>query len=191
MKKTTRKIAALSGILFGLVCLFEAPALRADRVMFSGSAGYLFPADSGYKEIYGKQVIGPEFKFGLRVVKDIYVYASFFTFNKDGRTPELEEPATSRQQFIGGGLAYFPYLSKSWKAFFGAGLGSLSYKEEAMELSVSGSKLGFLVESGIYFKEKFMFIGLNAGYCSASDTYEDVKFKIGGPRASLLLGFIF
>ncbi|MDY0231025.1 MAG: hypothetical protein RBR88_00910, partial [Candidatus Saccharicenans sp.] len=182
MKKTTRKMAAFFGILFGLVCFFGAPELRADKVMFSFSAGFLFPADSNYKEIYGQQVLGPEFKLGLRIVNDFYVYGSFFNFNKNGRTPVLEEATSSKQQFIGGGLAYFPYLNRSWKLFIGAGVGSLSYKEEAMDLTVNGSKLGFLLEGGIYFKEKFMFIGLNAGYCSASDTYEEVKFKIGGAR---------
>ncbi len=191
MKKTTWKMAALSGLLFGVVCLFEAPELRADRVMFSAGVGFLFPADSNYREIYGQQVLGPEFKLGVKIVSDFYVYGSFFNFNKKGRTQILEEATSSKQQFIGGGLAYFPYLNRNWKLFIGAGVGSLSYKEEAMDLTVSGSKLGFLLEGGIYFKERFMLIGLNAGYCSSSDTYEEVKFKIGGARTSLSLGFIF
>lgn len=171
--------------------LFFVPVLKADTVMLSFSYGYLLPADSGYKEVYGNSVQTPEFKLGFRVISDIYIYGTFFTVSKYGLTPELNEPAHSKQQFFGGGLAYFPYLTKFLKAFIGAGVAAAAYEETAMGARVSGNKVGFLVEGGLYFKEKFVVVGLNGGYCTASDTYEGVDFKIGGARASVLLGFIF
>ena len=178
-------------VIFSVVLLsFGWQRLLADRVMFSMSGGYLFPADSGYKEIYGRKIFVPEFKLGLRVFDQIYIYGNFFSFSKKGFTPELQEPAASRQQFLGGGLAYFPYLNQHWKAFLGVGVASISYREEAMEVTVSGHKLGFSVEGGIYYKEKFMFLGINGAYTSATSSYEGVSFKLGGARASILLGFM-
>lgn len=64
--------------------------------------------------------------------------------------------------------------------FIGAGVANASYKEEAMELTISGNKIGLNLEAGIYYKEKFLFSGIEAGYCQAKDNYEGVDFKIGG-----------
>lgn len=179
-------------MLLGLVFLVSLTTnLRADTGLLSVSYGYLFPADSGYKEVYGNKVMVPEFKLGFRIISNFYIYGMFSTFSRDGFTPELNEPAHSKQQFFGGGLAYFPYLNRHLKAFIGAGVAAFTYEEEAMEIKVSGNKLGFLLEGGLYLKEKFVLFGLNGSYCTASDTYEDVNFKIGGARASVLLGFIF
>jgi len=157
MKNNKRKGLLLIPSLLALLISLGTPELKAERVMLSFSYGYLFPADSGYKEVYGNKVMVPEFKLGVRVISDIYIYGMFSTVSKDGLTPELNEPAHSRQQFFGGGLAYFPYLTKHLKGFVGAGLAAISYEEEAMEITVSGNKMGFLVEAGIYFKEKFYF----------------------------------
>lgn len=177
--------------LLVLLIFCGAPRVKADTVMLSFSFGYLFPADSNYKEVYGSQVMVPEFKLGVRIISDVYIYGTFSTFSKNGTTPELNEPAHSKQQFFGGGLAYFPYLTKHLKAFIGAGVAAATYEEEALDIKVSGNKIGFLVEGGLYFKEKSVFVGVNGGYCAAGDTYEGVDFKIGGVRASAVLGFIF
>jgi hypothetical protein len=103
----------------------------------------------------------------------------------------LQEPASSKQQFFGGGLAYFPYLNKHLKAYLGAGVVAVTYKEEAMEIMVSGNKLTFSVEGGLYLKEKFLLLGINAAYCAASATYEEVNFKIGGAGPLSFLALFF
>ncbi|MCX8160779.1 MAG: hypothetical protein N3G18_07590 [Candidatus Saccharicenans sp.] len=187
---TGKNILVVSSLLIGLV-LLRVPALRADTAMLSISYGYLFPADSGYKEVYGNKAMVPELKLGFRVISDVYIYGMFSTLSQNGTTPELNEPAHSKQQFLGGGLAYFPYLTRHLKLFIGAGVAAATYKEEAMEITVSGNKVGFLVEGGLYLKEKFVLIGVSGSYCAASDTYEGVDFKIGGARASAVLGFSF
>lgn len=190
------KIKIAKGILticftLAFAFLFFASELKAETVMFSFSYGYLFPADSGYKEVYGNKIAVPEFKLGFRIIKDFYLYGTFYSFNKSGLTPELNEPATSKQQFFGGGIGYFPYLTRNLKVFVGAGMAMATYEEEAMDVKVSGNKTGLLIEGGLYLKEKFLFVGLNGSYCAASDTYEGVNFKIGGTRVSAVLGFIF
>ena len=187
------KIISAKKFLFFLLLgtLIMASSLSAETLLLTFGAGYLFPADSGYKEVYGNRVMVPEFKIGLRLYRDFYLYGNFFYASKKGMTPELQEPASSKQQFFGGGLAYFPYLNKHLKAYLGAGVVAVTYKEEAMEIMVSGNKLTFSVEGGLYLKEKFLLLGINAAYCAASATYEAVNFKIGGSRAAVLLGFVF
>jgi len=191
MRNNKRKTIFVIPPLLTLLVLFLVPPLKADTVMLSFSYGYLFPADSGYKEVYGNKVMVPEFKLGFRVIGDFYLYGMFSTFSKNGTTPELNEPAHSKQQFFGGGLAYFPYLTGHLKAFIGAGVAAATYEEEALGITVSGNKIGFLVEGGLYLKAKFILIGINGSYCAASDSYEGVDFKIGGTRASAVLGFVF
>lgn len=187
------KAKSALAVLFSLILstIFLVPALRADTVMLSFSYGYLFPADSGYKEVYGSKVMVPEFKLGFRVISDVYIYGMFSTLSKNGTTPELNEPAHSKQQFMGGGLAYFPSVARSLKIFIGAGVASATYEEEAMDIKVSGNKLGFMAEAGLYLRFKAFLFGLSGSYCAASDSYEGVDFKIGGTRASAVLGFIF
>ncbi len=190
MKNKIINRAKIFLILFSLFLVLTSN-LRADTLMLTVSGGYLFPADAGYREVYGRRVIVPEFKVGLRVLSNFYFYGNFFSFSKNGLTPELQEPARSKQQFFGGGLAYSPYLNKYFKAYLGAGVVAVTYSEEAMGITVSGNKVGFSVEGGLYLKEKFLLMGINAAYCAASSSYEEVNFKIGGGRASVLLGFIF
>lgn len=191
MKKRKQDLAKSFILFLSLLVFLSSAGLAADRAMLAVSGGYLFPADSGFKEVYGQKVLVPEFKFGIRVISDIYIFATFSTFSRNGLTPDLQEPAKARQQFLGGGLAYFPDLSRHWKVFLGAAAISVNYREEAMELEISGSKIGLAVEGGIYFREKYVFLGVNGGYCSARDSYEGAEFKMGGARASLALGFIF
>jgi len=191
MEPGGRKLNKFLSLLLGLIIILGGGRLAAETVMFSVSGGYLFPADSGYKEVYGRSFMVPEFKLGIKVIKDIYVYGNFLTFSRNGLTPELQEPASSNQSLIGGGLAYFPYLTSHWKLLVAAGLVSFTYKEKAMEIEVSGNKIGFSLEAGLYLKEKFLLFGLNAGYHSARDSYEGVDFKLGGARVSLSLGFVF
>jgi hypothetical protein len=50
------------------------------------------------------------------------------------------------------------------------GAADVSYKEEAMDTSVSGSKLGFQAGMGLMIMGKIAFAGVNLGYISASDT---------------------
>jgi len=189
-KKISRPATILALLFLGLV-IMSVSGLAAEKIMLMVSGGYIFPADAGYKNVYGETLFVPEFKLGVRIIDHLYVYGLFMTGSKDGTTPDLELPAHSRQQFYGGGLGYFPSIGRHLKVFVGAGVANASYKEEAMELTVKGNKVGLNLEAGIYYKEKFLFSGIEAGYCQAKDSYEGTDFKIGGARLSLVLGVLF
>lgn len=176
-----------------LIVLFLATgtASAGDRVLISAGLAYLLPADSGYREIYGSQIFCPEFQAGVRVFRGLYVMGGFGTVSKNGTTPELGLPAKSTQSFFTAGLAYIATISKSFGLKLEAGAAQFSYKEEAMETSVSGSKLGFEAGLGLLWLDKTLFAGVNLGYLSASDMVEDIPIKLGGAKGSVCLGVRF
>ncbi|HVP90034.1 MAG TPA: hypothetical protein VMS75_02335 [Terriglobales bacterium] len=176
-------------VLIGLLFLAAGSLPAADHAFVSAGMGYLQPADSGYKDVYGSQVFYPEFQAGARLYRGLYLVAGFGTFTKNGETPDLHLPAKSTQRFITGGLAYIATVSGRLKIKLEAGAADLRYKEEAMETSVSGSKVGFEAGMGFLVTAKVLFAGVNLGYITASDAVGDVKIKLGGARASLCLGF--
>lgn len=178
-------------ILLVILLLAAGTAFAGDRVFFSAGLAYLHPADSGYREVYGSQVLYPEFQAGVRLFRGLYVTGGFGTFSKNGSTPELELPAKSTQSFFTAGLAYIATVSGAFGLKLEAGAVQFSFKEEAMETSVSGSKLGFQAGMGLLWMGKVVFAGVNLGYLSASDTVEDVPIKLGGAKGSVCLGVRF
>jgi hypothetical protein len=112
----------------------------------------------------------------------------FATFTKNGKTPELQLPAKSTQNFFTAGLAYIAPVSGRLMVKVEAGAADVRYKEEALGLTVSGSKAGFYGGMGLLVMSKVVFAGADLGYLSASGTAGDVKIKLGGARASLYLG---
>jgi hypothetical protein len=174
--------------LLVLVFIAAGPAGASDRVLLSAGVAYLQPADSGYKDVYGSQVFYPEFQAGVRFFHGLYVMGGFGTFTKNGQTPDLHLPAKSTQSFFTAGLAYIATVSGSLKFKLEGGAADVRFKEEAMEMTVSGSKLGFHAGMGLLVMGKIAFAGVNLGYLSASGMVGDVKIKLGGARASLCLG---
>jgi hypothetical protein len=71
---------------------------------------------------------------------------------------------------------------------FEVGAAGIGYREEAMGLVVSGSRLGIRAGAGLLFLSRTLFTGLDLGYLGASATVEDVPIKLGGFRASVCVG---
>jgi hypothetical protein len=176
--------------LFSIAILLIAAgtALAGDQAIFSAGVSYLQPADSGYRDVYGGRAFYPEFQAGARLVRGLYLMAGFGFLTKKGQTPELELPAKSTQRFFTAGLAYIVEASRNLKFKVEAGVADFSYKEEAMETTVSGSKLGYQAEIGLLVFKNAIFTGVNLGYMYATDMVGDVKIKLGGARASLCIG---
>jgi hypothetical protein len=173
-----------------MILLFCAgAAFSADRLLVSAGVSYLQAADSGYREIYGQSLFYPEAWVGVRLVRGLHLMAGFGMLTKKGETPDLHLPAKSTQRFFSGGLAYIVPVSGSVRFKVEAGVADIGYKEQAMDLTVKGSKLGYQAELGLLIMGEVAFTGFNIGYLSASDTVEGVKIKLGGARASLCVGF--
>jgi len=179
-----------STVLLLILALAAGTASAADHLMISGGVSIMQPADSAYRDIYGSGVVYPEGALGIRLYRDLYLMGGVGVMTKKGTTPELGFAAKSTQTFISAGLGYLANISGGLKWKIEAGIADISYKEQAMDLSVSGSSLGWQVETGLMvMMGKTVFAGVAMGYISASDTVEDVKIKLGGFRASLSLGF--
>ncbi len=179
-----------TSIVLLLILAFTAgTTFAADHLLLSGGVGIMQPADSAYRDIYGSGVVYPEGALGIRLYRDLYLMSGVGVMSKKGTTPELGFAAKSTQTFITAGLGYLANISGGLKWKIEAGLADISYKEEAMDLSVSGSSLGWQAETGLMvMMGKTVFAGLTMGYLSASDTVEDVKIKLGGFRASVSIG---
>jgi hypothetical protein len=186
MNKKAMKLALFA--LAVIVLFIPGRLAAADHAFVSVGMGYLLPADSGYKDVYGSQVFYPDVRAGVRLVRGLYLTGGFATFTKNGETPDLHLPAKSTQNFFTAGLAYITPVSGRLMVKVEAGAADVRYKEEALGLTVSGSKVGFHAGMGLLVMGKVAFAGADLGYLSASDMVGDVKIKLGGARASLYVG---
>jgi hypothetical protein len=174
-----------------LTSLAAGTVFAGDRFLLSAGAAYLQPADSGYRDVYGGQVVYPEVKAAVRLFKGLHAMGGFSTFSENGTTPELGLPAKSTQSFFTGGLAFIATATGALQVKVEAGASLFSFKEEALETEVSGSKVGFYGSAGLILGGKGFFAGVDLGYLYASDTVEDVPIKLGGFKASACVGIRF
>jgi len=75
--KLWKKLTGLTGILvlaFLSLVGMAVSGLAAEKIMLMVSGGYIFPADAGYKNVYGDTLFVPEFKLGVRIIDHLYVY---------------------------------------------------------------------------------------------------------------------
>ena len=179
-----KRVAAV--IALGLFSAAAAPA--ADRLMLAIGVSYLQPADSGYREIYGDKAFAPEAWAALGVYKGLHAFAGYGWFTKKGTTPDLGLEAKSTQRYFWAGLGYVGRVADMVRFIFEAGAASIGYKEDALGLTVSGSRLGLRGGAGLLFLSRILFMGLDLGYLGASAAVEDVKVKLGGFKASVCVG---
>lgn len=176
-------------LIIGIIVILSGLLLGEGKIIIAASGNLLMPADANYKDIYGGSVFFPEFKLGYRMFNNGYLWASVGFFSKEGETIKLGLSADSSQTLISFGGGYTFHLSE--KAGFNAELGlvSFSYKEEALDLEVSDSAIGFVVNGILIYKlsDKF-FLQAIIGYASAADTVDDTEIKLGGFKSGIGLG---
>jgi hypothetical protein len=175
-------------ILFVLL-LLAGTSLAADRLMVTVGASYMHPDDPGYRDIYGGQAFFPEATAGLRLSGGLYLAAGFGMLTKHGQTAELGLDAKSTQTFLTAGLGLLTTVSGPARFFVEAGGADVLFREESMETTVSGSKVGYYGRMGLVFEGKTVLGGFSLGYLAASGIVEDVEIKMGGPKASVFIGF--
>lgn len=152
----------------------------------------LVPGDAGYKDVYGKSMFLPEFRAGYALSDKFFVWAGYGFLYKKGETPVLKLEAKSSQHFISLGAGYYGQLSE--KLGFEADLGLLmvSYREDAMGTSASGTAFGFRADAGLtYVITGPVFAVAEVGYLYAADKVEGETVKPGGFKAGLGLGIRF
>jgi len=183
MKKSTVLLAA---------ALMASSLAAADRVQVSLTANILFPADSAYREVYGGGPFMPELKAAYSFAGGFYAWAGYGLAFASGETPLLKEAAKSRQGFLAAGAGYRRPLAGGWSVFGELGLAGISYREETLGSTISGSALGFAVNVGVRrdLGRRF-FLLAQAGYVYGKKTFEDVAIKLGGAKAGIGAGIRF
>lgn len=180
-------------ILLIMLLIFSGLSLQAQSFFVEIQANGLFPADSNFKSSYQSTVFMPALKGGFKFTENIYVFAGFGFFNLKGETPILKIKTESKQTTLSLGLGYEGHFSDAFSYQLELGGSLLSYEEKAFEIkSLDGSKLAPYFGVGLsYGFSKNIYAALHAFYLQASDTYEDVAFKLGGFNTSLGLGLRF
>jgi len=166
----------------------SGPARAADFFLFSAGASYMKHADASYRATYGRGAVQPEFEFGVRVYRSLYVMGGYGTISRSGKIPDLGFDSHSTQSYLSAGLGFIDVIWGMLKFKLEAGLADMMYTEDALGSRFSGYKLGYQAEAGLLVTGKIVFAEINVGYIAASDTIGSVKFKLGGTRIGLLAG---
>ena len=183
-----RKILSLLFVLSVMVVGLRAGEQFSAEVFGS----LLVPGDSGYKDIYGKSMFYPAIKAGYALSERFFIWAGYGFLCRKGETPVLKLEAKSNQHFFSLGAGYRGKLSDKLGYEAALGLVMVSYKEEAMGTSASGSAFGLRADGGLscaLFGPVFAVAEL--GYIYSSDKVEGETVKPGGFKAGLGLGVKF
>ena len=178
------------------VLLLLTTASAESRLFISLGAGFMRPADSGFRQIYGNQVILPDVAAAIRLYKGLCLTAGAGKASEEGKTPELGLTTKASQGYISAGLGYMLRISYGLCVDVNAGIASMSYREEALGTTIKGNGPGYKAEAGILLLEEDgrAFIGLRLGYMSAriSDLGSPIvgpqSIKLGGPKISVCFG---
>jgi len=157
-------------------------ATDSNKKMFVELQGNsMFPSDGNFKTIYGSSALYIRGKAGYKFIKDFYLFFGCGLLHKTGKTPLLKAEATSDQKICIFGAGYEGTVSGKLGYRLEAGGSNFSYKEEALDKSVSSSKLGIMLNGSIVYDfNSTIFTALSLGYFGASDTINNVDIKLGG-----------
>jgi len=173
--------------LAGVLILLTAASAES-RIFLSLGANLISPADAAYKDIYGNHVLYPEGALSIRTIGGLCVTGSYGEFARKGLTPDLGLATKSKQGYFTAGLSYLQRVASFLCVQGGAGVASISFREEALDTVVTGSKMGFMAEAGAYLmpEAQNFFLGLKVGYLSAN--VSDVSTEIAGVQPVKLGG---
>jgi hypothetical protein len=175
-----------------LTVVMPARLMAGDRFQVSLAANALLPADPAFRATYGDVVFFPELKAAYSLPGNFCLWAGYGRVSASGETPVLKEPAESSQGYLAAGAGYRHTLSAGWSLCGELGLVGISYREEALDQTVSGSTLGLVVNAGARrdLGERF-FLLAQLGYVYGKKTIEGTAVKMGGFKAGIGAGVRF
>jgi hypothetical protein len=178
-----KKLAIVVVVLF-----LAGTAFADDNFLISVGANAIRPSDGTYRSIYGGQIFYPEVQASYRIFSHFYATAGYGAFSKSGRTPELNLEAQSSQSFLSFGLSGIFRVSSAFCVEAQAAGVRMGYKEEALDIRVTGSAPGFKVEGGVLWMKEAgeIFLGLKGGFVTG--TIKDRDVRLGGAKVCLVFG---
>jgi hypothetical protein len=172
------------------VCPGEETAGR--KLLVTASANLLRSPNAGYRQVYGQSTFMPEIKITSLLYHGISLWAGCGWISDNGFIEEINEKAKIRKTLFSVGLGYVHKLNASLQLRGELGLVNISYKEEAMAVTMKGSGLGLKIGAILdYFIGKKVFLLLAAAYSQASDDAQTGKIELGGVQLGAGFGFAF
>ena len=156
----------------------------------------MFPADSGFKDLYGDVQVSPELKVGYNLYRNFYFWLGGSFVSATGTVPVLEDEIKASQTFLSLGAGWETRRGRRLQGDLFAALLLAGFREKAMGETASKSAPGFEVGAGLrYFLKKKIFLGVAVGYAGAWTTVRteagDSDIILGGLRLGGRLGFRF
>lgn len=175
-------------LLISAVLLLGTAAAAESRFFLGAGANYIRPADENYRAVYGSQVIYPEYTVAIRLVAGLCLTGSLGRFAKNGTTPDLGLETRAVQSYLTAGLGYIQRLSRLLCLQAGAGIASMSFREDALGAFVTGRKMGLAAEGGLLIvpEDERVYMGVKVGYLAA--TVADLDPVLSGRQSARLGG---
>jgi hypothetical protein len=160
-------VFAFSGLAYG------------QRVSLEAKAMYFQPLSSEFKDVYkGGLSFGGE--IDVSIAGGLGAWAGGHVFSKTGKTTFTEEDTKLRLTPIYAGLRYRFGASRA-VPYVGAGVASISYREESPLGEVSGSAIGYAGQAGVVVKlGKKAFFDVKAMYTHGKDAPVEVEADFSG-----------
>jgi hypothetical protein len=196
MKQTT-KIALKPTLLLMLMLFSFTLACPGEEVpdskfMVTASGNLFLSSATSFRQIYGQTTFMPEIKITGLVYRNISVWGGCGLISKHGFIEDVAEAAQIRQTIISFGFGYRHKLSALLRLRGELGLTYTSFREEAMEVTLKGSGLGWKIGANLDCSIwKKVFAMLSASFSQVSDDAQTGKVKLGGFQLGAGLGFAF
>jgi opacity protein-like surface antigen len=157
-------------------------------------AGYYMPADSAYKDLYGRGNLIFGGSLGFELIRKLEFRLEGGYFQDSGKMNLTEEDI--KLSFIAASLgARFRFVeSKAFQPYVGVGVAMYAYKEDlpARLDDVSKKAVGFQGEAGFYYAlTRKILLDLNFRYVLMNTKPLNESVKLGGLRAGLGVVFQF
>jgi hypothetical protein len=162
-------------------------ALAAEaRVKLRLGAGLVLPADTGYREVYGKTAFLPRLEAELLFNGKLGAWISGAYQKKSGAGPDTGIACESAQFYLGAGASWRTELGEKLGLRVAAGPLLVSYRETAGPWKETGTALGADINLSLGWRVSSA-IGIEArlGYLLASDSVAGESFKLGGAWGGL------
>lgn len=162
---------------------FSALLFGKDKFFVSAGAAAVFPADSRFKDFYGRVQVSPELKAGYNFIENFYVWLGYSFFSASYTIPVLLDEADAGQHFLALGAGWETRRGRRLQSDFFVALILAGFREQAMGETVSDSAVGFELGTGLrYFIKKKVFVGASFSYSEARISLSETDSSLGGRR---------
>jgi opacity protein-like surface antigen len=182
------------GLVFAIFILGLVQPVFSGPLRLGLMAAYYMPADSAYKDLYGRGNLIFGGSLGFELIRKLEFRLEGGYFQDSGKMNLTGEDL--KLSFFAASLgARFRFVeSKAFQPYVGAGVAMYAYKEDlpARLDDVSKKAVGFQGEAGFYYAlTRKILLDLNFRYVLMNTKPLNESVKLGGLRAGLGVVFQF